>query len=303
MILCKPMNDVINEIQLKINSNIFLNFDMGKSTWFRVGGKAKGYVVVDTIKDLKTIINYGNKINYYIVGVGSNLLVRDSGFNGLIIKLGKNFNKIKIKKNLLSVGAGVLDLNLAKFAKKNLIKNFEFFSGIPGTVGGAVKMNAGCYGSQTGDNLERVLIINEFCKTEYIKVNDLKLNYRSSSINSKSIVLKADFNFQYGSVEEITNKSNHIKLNREKSQPLGEKTSGSTFKNPPGEFAAKLIEKVGCKGMKIGGASVSLVHSNFIINDGSATACDIENLGKSIVNKVREKFGINLEWEIKILGK
>ena len=297
------MNEIINEIQSKINSSIFLDFDMGNTTWFRVGGKTKAYVIVNSIKDLKTILTYSNQINYYIIGAGSNLLVRESGFNGLIIKLGKNFNKIKIKKNRLSVGAGVLDLNLAKFAKKNSIKDFEFFSGIPGTIGGAVKMNAGCYGSQTADNLERVLVINEFCKTEYIYVNELKLDYRTSSINNKSIVLKADFNFQYGLAEEIININNQIKFNRESSQPLGKKTSGSTFKNPPGEFAAKLIEKAGCKGMKIGGASVSLIHSNFIINDGSATAHDIEKLGKSIVNKVKEKFDINLEWEIKILGK
>ena len=297
------MNDIIYEIQSKINSSIFLDFDMGNSTWFRVGGKAKGYVVVNNLRDLKIILTYAKKINYYIVGVGSNLLVRDSGFNGLIIKLGKNFNKINIKKNILSVGAGVLDLNLAKFAKKNSIKGFEFFSGIPGTIGGAVKMNAGCYGSQTADNLVRVLIMNEFCKTEYIMADELKLDYRSSNINNKCVVLKAYFNFEYGSIDEIINKNNKIKLSRESSQPLRKKTSGSTFKNPPGEFAAKLIEKANCKGMKIGGASVSLLHSNFIINDGSATALDIENLGKSVVNKVKKKFDITLEWEIKILGK
>ena len=297
------MNEIISKVQSKIKSSIFLDFDMRESTWFRAGGKAKGYVVVNCIKDLKTILTYSNQINYYILGVGSNLLVRDSGFNGLIIKLGRSFNKIKLKKNTISVGAGVLDLNLAKFAKINSIKDFEFFSGIPGTIGGAIKMNAGCYGSQTSDNLERVLVINEFCKTEYINVSDLKLEYRSSTINDKSIVLKADFKFQYGLIEQITDKNNQIKLKRKNSQPLREKTSGSTFKNPPGEFAAKLIDKAGCKGMKIGGASVSLVHSNFIINDGSATAEDIENLGKCIVNKVKEKFDIILEWEIKILGK
>lgn len=297
------MNDLIYEVQSKIESRIVLDFDMGNSTWFRVGGKAKGYVVVNNLKDLKIILTYSNKINYYIIGVGSNLLVRDSGFNGLIIKLGINFNKIKIRKNRLSVGAGVLDLNLAKFAKKNSIKDFEFFSGIPGSIGGAVKMNAGCYGSQTADNLERVLIINESGKFEYIYLNNLKLNYRSSNINNKAIVLRADFKYQFGSIEEITNKNNQIKLKRESSQPLREKTSGSTFKNPPGEFAAKLIEKAGCKGVKFGGASVSLVHSNFIINDGSATASDIENLGNFIMNKVKVKFDIMLEWEIKILGE
>ena len=297
------MNDIINEVQSKIKSSIFLDFDMGKSTWFRVGGKAKGYVVVNSMQDLRIILTYANKINYYIIGVGSNLLVRDSGFNGLIIKLGKNFNKIRIKKNILSVGASVLDLNLAKFAKQNLIKDFEFFSGIPGTIGGAIKMNAGCYGAQTADNLDKILIINEFNKTEYINVNDLKLDYRSSSINNKSIILRADFKFKYGSITDIINKSNQIKLKRENSQPLRKKTSGSTFKNPHGKYAAQLIEDAGCKGMKIGGASISLVHSNFIINDGSASANDIENLGKSVVNKVKDKFDVILEWEIKILGK
>lgn len=297
------MDDIINELQSKIKSSIFLNFDMGKSTWFRVGGNAKGYVIVNSLKDLKSILTYSNKLNYYIIGVGSNLLVRDSGFNGLIIKLGKNFNKIKINKNILSVGAGVLDFNLAKFTKKNSIKDFEFFSGIPGTIGGAIKMNAGCYGSQTADNLDRILIINENCKIEYIKASDLRLNYRSSGLNNKSIVLKADFKFQYGSIEEIINKHNQIKLKRQTSQPIRKKTSGSTFKNPPGKFAAKLIEKAGCKEMKIGGASVSSLHSNFIINDGSSTALDIENLGQSIINKVKNKFGITLEWEIKILGQ
>ena len=135
------MSDIIYEIQSKIKSKILLNYDMGKSTWFRAGGKAKGYVTVNNLKDLKTIVSNEDKIKYSIIGVGSNILVRDSGYNGLIIKLGKDFNKIKIDKNILSVGAGVLDINLAKFALKNSIKDFEFFVGIPGTIGGAVKMN------------------------------------------------------------------------------------------------------------------------------------------------------------------
>ena len=296
------MSDIIREIKSKIKSRIFLDYDMGKSTWFRTGGKAKGYVIINNIKDLKTIVSYGDQIKYYIIGVGSNLLVRDSGFDGLIIKLGRNYNSIKIKKNILSVGAGVLDINLAKFAVKNSIKDFEFFVGIPGTVGGAVKMNAGCYGSQTSDNLKRVLILNKLGKIKYVNVNDLNLDYRSSSINEKSIILKADFKFEYASSEDIINKNNKIKSQRERTQPIREKTSGSTFKIPPGKFAASLIEKAGCKDMKIGGASISKIHSNFIINNGIATAEDIENLGKNIVKKVKKKFGITLEWEIKILG-
>ena len=297
------MNDIIYEIQSKIKSKILLDYEMKKSTWFRAGGKALGYVTVNNLKDLKTIISYVDKIKYFIIGVGSNLLVRDPGYDGLIIKLGKNFNKIKIKNNILSVGAGVMDINLAKFAAKNSIKDFEFFIGIPGTIGGAVKMNAGCYGSQTSDNLKRVLTLNSKGKLGYVNADELKLKYRSSKIAEKSIILKADFFFNYSSYDEIIKKNNQIKLKRERSQPLKEKTSGSTFKNPQGKFAAELIEKAGCKNMKVGDASVSNVHANFIINNGNATALDIEMLGNKIIKKVKNDFGITLEWEIKILGE
>ena len=296
------MDSLINQIKSKINCNILLDYDMRKSTWFRAGGNALGYVIVNNISDLKTIFSYADQIKYYIVGVGSNLMIRDGGFDGLIIKLGKNFNKIKINKDTLSAGAGVLDVNLAKFALKNSIKDFEFFSGIPGTIGGAIKMNAGCFGSQTADILKRILVINKLGKIEYLKKNELDLKYRSSNLTDELVVLKADFICKYSSVSEIIEKKNSIKLKRESSQPIKEKTSGSTFKNPPGEFAAALIERAGCKGMKNGGASVSTIHSNFIINNGDATALDIENLGKKIIKQVHEKFGITLEWEIKIIG-
>jgi len=296
------MNDLINEIQSKIGSKILADYDMGKSTWFRVGGKAKGYIIINNIPDLKTIISYSDKIKYYIIGVGSNLLVRDKGFDGLIIKLGKSFNSIKLKKTTLSVGAGVLDLNLAKFATKNSIKDFEFFSGIPGTIGGAIKMNAGCYGSETADILKKILLIDKSGKIKSLQNEELNFNYRSSKIDDKSIILKADFKYEYASKLEIINKNNYIKSARQASQPIKEKTSGSTFKNPPGEFAADLIEKAGCKGMQIGGATVSTIHSNFLINNGNASALDIENLGKSIIRQVQNKFGITLEWEIKIIG-
>jgi UDP-N-acetylmuramate dehydrogenase len=297
------MNKLLNKIQSKIKSNILLDYDMRKSTWFRAGGNALGYVIVNSISDLKTILSYSDQIKYYIVGVGSNLMVRDQGFNGLIVKLGKNFNKIKINRDTLSVGAGVLDVNLAKFALKNLIKDFEFFSGIPGTIGGAIKMNAGCYGSQTADNLKRILVINKLGKIKYLIKDELELKYRSSNLTDELIILKADFSCKHSSASEIIEKKNYIKLKRKNTQPIKEKTSGSTFKNPPGEYAAALIEKAGCKGMKNGGASVSTIHSNFIINNGEATALDIENLGKKINKRVQEKFGITLDWEIKIIGK
>ena len=296
------MNDILYDIQLKIRDKILFDYDMGNSTWFRAGGKAKGYIVINNLEDLKTIVDYADKIKYTITGVGSNLLVRDSGYDGLIIKLGKSFNKIRIKNNILSVGAGVLDLNLAKFALKNSIKGFEFFTGIPGTIGGAVKMNAGCYGSQTSDNLNRILLLDSKAKLKYVYLQQLNLKYRSSSIEKNSIILQADFNFEYSSYEEILEKNIYIKSKRKETQPIKEKTSGSTFKNPPDKYAAELIEKAGCKGMKVGDASVSDMHSNFIINNGSATASDIENLGNKVKNRVKDVHGIELEWEIKILG-
>ena len=297
------MSDIIYEIQSKIKSNILFDYDMGKSCWFRTGGKAKGFITVNNLKDLKTIVSYEDKIKYSIIGVGSNMLVRDSGYDGLIIKLGKSFNKIKINNNILTAGAAVLDINLAKFALKNSIKDFEFFTGIPGTVGGAVKMNAGCYGSQTSDNLKRVLVLNSQGKVQYISLKELNLEYRSSKLDKKSIILQADFNFKYSKYNEILKKNNNIKLKREETQPIKEKTSGSTFKNPPDKFAAELIEKSGCKGLQVGDASISNVHANFIINNGTATATDIEKLGIKVIKRVKEEFGITLEWEIKILGK
>lgn len=296
------MSELIQEIQSKIGSRLLINYDTRRSTWFRAGGSAKGYTVLNSLSDLKKVISYSDQINYYVIGVGSNLMIRDQGYDGLIIKLGRSFNSIKIKNHTLSVGAGVLDVNLAKFASKNSIKDFEFFIGIPGTIGGAVKMNAGCYGSETADNLVRILALDKFGKIKYLNVEELKLDYRSSNLSDELIVLQADFKFEYASKSEIINKHKLIKLKREISQPIKEKTSGSTFRNPPGEFAAALIEKAGCKGMTIGGASVSKVHSNFIINNGEASALDIENLGKEIIKRVQEKFGIILEWEVKIIG-
>tara|TARA_Y100001970_G_scaffold6328_1_gene7204 strand:+ start:21102 stop:21995 length:894 start_codon:yes stop_codon:yes gene_type:complete len=297
------MNDLLEEIQSKIESKILLNYDMSTSTWFRAGGIAKGYVIIKTISDLKKIISYSDQIQYYIIGAGSNLLVRDGGFNGLIIKLGKNFNKIKLKKNLLSVGGGVLDLNLSKFALKNSIKDFEFFSGIPGTVGGAIKMNAGCFGAQTSDILKSALIINKYGKINLLNCKDLKLGYRTSDIDQNSVVLQANFSFEYTSKSDILEKHKFIKSQRINTQPIKEKTSGSSFKNPKDGFAAVLIEQAGCKGMQFGGATISNVHSNFIINHGKAKASDIEELGKSVIRRVKKKFGIELEWEIKIIGK
>ena len=285
-------------------SKIKYNFDLSKITWFQTGGRTNVYCHVYDDKDLKIILKQTHiETPIFVLGAGSNVLVRDQGFKGIVIKLGKSFNKIILKNDKLIVGAGVLDSNLSKFALKNSIKNFEFYSGIPGTIGGAIKMNAGCYGSETKNFVRGVVIINRLGEEKFLSLSDLNFKYRSSSIQNDSIVKEVVFNAIIGDLNQIEYNMNKIIHQRESDQPLKVKTGGSAFKNPKGVFASKLIEESGCKGIKIGGAIVSSKHANFLINKKNASANDIENLGEKIKEKVFNKFGISLIWEIKIIGE
>ena len=285
-------------------SKIKYDFDLSKITWFQTGGKANAYCHVYNDKDLKVILKQTPiQVPIFVLGAGSNVLIRDKGFRGIVIKLGKNFNKIILKNNKLIVGAAVLDNSLSKFALKNSIKNFEFYSGIPGTIGGAIKMNAGCYGSETRNIVHGVFVINRLGEEKFLKLSDLNFKYRFSSIQKDLIVKEVIFNAIIGDLSKIKSKMEKIINKRRFDQPLKVKTGGSTFKNPEGSFAAKLIEESDCKGMKIGGAIVSSKHANFLINDNKASANDIEILGEKIKEKVFNKFGISLDWEIKIIGE
>ena len=296
------MIEKLKKIEPKLKSKFYFDYDMSKSTWFRTGGKAKAFALVDNYKELDIILNTIEDFPLYVLGAGSNLLVRDNGFNGIIIKLGREFKDIKIYEEYIKVGASVLDVNLSNFAKKNKIKDFEFFIGIPGTIGGAIKMNAGCFGSNTSDLLTEINVIENGKFNKKIKTKDLNLHYRSSNVLDSTIITSARFAIRYGNINEIKEKISFIKYERLKKQPIKEKTSGSTFKNPLNQFAAKLIEESDCKKLNIGDAAVSSKHSNFLINKGNATATNIEDLGKKIIEKVFNKFGIKLEWEIKIIG-
>ena len=296
------MIDKIKKLEPKLKSKFYYNFEMEKLTWFRAGGKAKILAIVEDSKELDIILNSKDDLKFYIIGAGSNLLVRDKGFNGILIKLGKGFNKIEINQNKLIVGASILDVNLSNFAKRNRISGFEFYIGIPGTIGGAIKMNAGCFGSQTSDILNNVNVTNNSGENKNIKINELNMAYRSSSILDTNVITSAEFNVNYGNIKEIEEKIEYIKNQRQKKQPIKEKTSGSTFKNPSNNFAARLIEESDCKGLTVGDAAVSNHHCNFLINKGNATAKNLEDLGKKIIEKVFNKFDIKLEWEIKIIG-
>ena len=296
------MSNQILELSDKLKSKIYLDYNVGKHTWFRTGGNAKIFIIIENNFELEIILNELDNENFYVLGSGSNLLIRDTGFNGVIIKLGKEFNSVNIIEDKLEVGASVLDINLSKFALKHGIEGFEYFSGIPGSVGGAVKMNAGCYGSETKEILNSVEFYNKKLQKQNKNKEDLNLTYRSSNVKDNEIISKVTFNLKYGDSKIIQHKMIDIKEKRLSSQPIKYKTSGSTFKNPKSLFAARLIEEAGCKGMEHGNAVVSNQHANFLINKGRATAADIENLGKKVVDEVHKKFNIILEWEIKIIG-
>ena len=297
------MENIILKISRNLKSKFYFDYDTSKNVWFRAGGNAAVFCLVYDDNELRFILQNIEGLPYEIIGAGSNILIRDSGYNGIIFKLGKSFNTIVLHENFIQVGAGILDVNLSKFAAVNNIKNFEFFSGIPGSIGGAVKMNAGCYGFETNNFLKDIKTINsegDFC---FLNKNQLKLTYRNSYLPNRDIIISANFHYFMGDKNEIKHKINEIKTMRENSQPLKSKTSGSTFKNPKNNFAAKLIEMSQCKGLNVGDIFVSSKHANFLINSNKGTASQIEELGKIIIDKVYKKFNIKLEWEIKIIGK
>ena len=295
------MYENIHELSKELKSKFFFDYDISKHTWFRTGGKSEIYCIVDNQKDLKIILNSLGKMPYIILGAGSNILVRDGGFKGIVFKLGKSFNQLSINNNKIIAGASILDSNLSKFAFMNSIKNLEFYSSIPGSIGGAVKMNAGCYGYETKDIISKVTLIDEEGEIKDLTKQQLNLGYRKSNIK-KEIILSAEFDIKYEDKDIILKKITEIKNLRTKNQPSKSKTGGSTFKNPKDFYAAELIEKSGCKDLRIGDAHVSEIHSNFLINDNNASAKQIEDLGKLIIEKVYNKFQISLEWEIIIIG-
>ena len=297
------MDNKLKNIIPSLKSKFSFNYDISKNIWFKAGGKVKVFCLVYDLKELEIILKNIDNIPYEIIGAGSNILIRDKGFDGIIFKLGKNFNKITLQKKYLEVGAGILDINFSKFAQINNIADFEFYSGIPGTIGGAIKMNAGCYGSETKDNLISIQTISSKGELITTDVNNLNFSYRSSTITSGNIIILARYKYSYGDKLLISKNIKNIRLMREKSQPLKTKTGGSTFKNPINNYAAKLIEDTGCKGLQVGDAVVSHKHANFLINLKNATATEIEDLGKEIIDRVYKKFDIMLDWEIKIIGK
>ena len=286
----------------KVRGELLSNADIGSSSWFRVGGPAELlYLPADELDLLHFMTNLKSEIPIFVIGASSNILIRDGGIRGVVIKLGSAFKEIKLLKNQLLVGAYTHNMMLAKYANNNDLFGFDFLSGIPGTIGGSIKMNAGCYGTEMSDILIKVKVIDRLKGVKEISARDLKLKYRESVLSNDSIIISAHLK-----VDKKTKYDDNIIKNirdkRLKSQPIGQLTGGSTFKNPPGYKVWQLIDHAGCRGLTIGGAKISDIHTNFIINYNNATAKDIETLGNIVREKVFDNTGIRLDWEILKVG-
>ena len=293
---------LINKVP-RVRGDLIPNAILSKSSWFRVGGPAELLFMPKDELDLKTFKKkLDPDIPFTVLGATSNVLIRDGGIKGVVVKLGSNFNHMNNYNDLIIVGGAVMDMKISLLAAKKGIGGMEFLSGIPGTIGGSVKMNAGAYGNDVSDILYKVKLMKNNGSILELCPAKLKMKYRNTSISKQSVVIEVELKGYQCDQKLIFEKIKEINNQRSKTQPIKNLTGGSTFRNPPGYKAWELIDKVGCRGMSIGGARISEIHPNFIISDGNATANDIENLGLEAKKRVLDNFGIKLEWEILRLG-
>lgn len=288
-----------------IRGKIRENYNLSHLTWFKVGGEADIFFNPKDIDDLVAFLKIldGN-VPVTILGAGSNIMIRDGGVEGAVIKLGQGFADITFdKKRNIVVGAGCLNFNLAKFAEASSIEGLEFLVGIPGTIGGGIAMNAGAYEREFKDVIISVQAVDFFGnRFEFIN-EDIGFSYRNNSLPDNLIFVTATIAAPVGYGYDITKKMKQISAKREETQPIREKTGGSTFANPEGYKAWQLIDQVGLRGKRIGEAGISEKHCNFMINHSNATAKDMEDLGEFVRSKVKEKTDIDLHWEIKRIGR
>lgn len=285
---------------------ILYNEPMKNHTSFKVGGPADIFIEPDDraelVKAIKDLREQG--VSYYIIGNGSNLLVSDKGLRGAVVKIGEKFGSVSINNDIITAESGVLLSTLSKMAAREGLTGMEFASGIPGSLGGAVTMNAGAYGGEMKDIVEWVEILDQDLNIKRLKNDEMKFMYRKSIIEpGKHIVLRCCIRLKKGNKDEIDNKMAELAEKRKSKQPLHLPSAGSTFKRPEGYFAGKLIEDAGLRGFSIGGAQVSTLHCGFVVNNGDATAKDVYDLIRHVQKTVFEKFNVMLEPEVKILGE
>jgi UDP-N-acetylmuramate dehydrogenase len=289
-----------------VRGKLLIDEALAPFTWLRVGGPADVVFLPADEQDLSDFLKALDPAAPVLaIGVGSNLLVRDGGVEGVIIRLGKGFNTVEaLGDNCIKAGSAVPDAILARKAAEAGIAGLEFYAGIPGTIGGAVIMNAGCYGSETVNVIKSARVMDRAGEITEISDEGFGYTYRHSDLmGADLIVLDAVFEGTPDEPEAIKARMGEITSRRETTQPIREKTGGSTFKNPPGHSSWKLVDEAGWRGKPFGGAMFSPLHSNFLINTGEATAADLEGLGEAVRADVLEKTGVQLDWEIKRIGR
>lgn len=287
-----------------LRGRLLANQSLAELTWFRVGGPAQVLFTPADEDDLAYFLGYlPAELPVYAVGVGSNLIVRDGGMPGVVIRLSpRGFGEIGTQGDTVFAGAAALDKRVAETAAAANIGGLEFFFGIPGTIGGALRMNAGANGSETRDVLIDASGVSRDGSKHVFTNAEMKFTYRNSGVDPSIIFTSARFRGAIAAPEAIRARMNEVQTHRETAQPIREKTGGSTFQNPPDHSAWKLIDAAGCRGLRVGGAQVSEMHCNFLINTGQATGRDIETLGETVRARVKENSGIELHWEIKRIG-
>jgi UDP-N-acetylmuramate dehydrogenase len=293
----------INISKIKFIDSIYTEQNLAKYTWFGVGGNAEILCVPEKeISIEKLLKNKPQECNIFTIGAGSNLLVRDKGINGITLITNK-LNKISIDEDgVITANCGAIDAEVARFARDHNRTGLEFLIGIPGTIGGGIKMNSGAFGSEFKDVLIDVKAINHEGEYKIFSNEDLKMEYRKIGIQNRWIFLSARFKTSFANKDYIRDKMKKIIYSRKIAQPSGVRTGGSTFKNPIDKKAWQLIDQAGCRGLKNGDAMISEKHCNFIVNLKSATAEQIEELGENVKQKVFENSGIQLKWEIERVG-
>ena len=279
------------------------NVPLAPITWFRVGGPAEVVFRPADADDLAAFLAAKPAdVAATVIGVGSNLLVRDGGVPGVVIRLGRAFAAITVQGDVLAAGAAALDLNVALAACAHGLAGLEFLSGIPGTIGGALRMNAGAYGGEMKDVVLQATVLDRSGQVRTVDAADLAFTYRRCGVPEASIFLGSRLQGYPADPHAIRARIEEIRRARESTQPVRARTGGSTFANPPGAKAWELIDRAGCRGLVRGGAQVSPVHCNFLINTGTASAADLEALGEEVRRRVFETSGIRLEWEIRRIG-
>ena len=296
------MTDTLAPPQVK--GRLTTNAPLAPLVWFKTGGTTDELFEPADLADLQDFLRATpSDVPVWPLGLGSNLIIRDGGVRGVTIRLGKPFAGITVEGNTLTSGAGAPGISVASYARDNAIAGLEFLRGIPGTVGGAVRMNAGAYGREVADCLVSAEIVLRSGERHVIAVDDLGYTYRHSDLPAGAIVVGATFAGVPGSPAIIGAEMDRIAAEREASQPLRSRTGGSTFKNPPGHKAWALVDAAGCRGLHRGDAQVSEKHCNFLLNLGSATSAEIEALGEEVRTRVLAHSGVQLEWEIQRVGR